>query len=442
MTTPILAITEIAGSQLNQYITANEMIRALESAANDFLSVSLSAGNVTLTDEQFFASFCFVSTGNTVARVLTVPQKKRYFVVKNGGSFDLTVTRGTSTVVVAPNDAAAFYTDATANGLTRIGGAGGGGAITGFTTGKNTAAPNATVPVCFIAADDTAANVDFSVAPKGTGALIMGPVPDSTTTGGNKRGAGAIDLQSGRSGAGQVASGPGAIAIGQNNTSSGSQLSIAIGYSCVSSAAYSVSVGSNNTVSGNYSAGIGYFQSAAGNNAVAVGAFNSANTESSMALGRFASAGAILGNHAFSNDRFSTTGDSQKTQLMLRRQSSDATPAAITSNQSAGGATNQKTLVDNSVVAFDGFVTARQGTTGDCAAWKFSGVIKRGSGAASTAIVGSVTLTAMGADAGAAAWAVSIVANATYGCLSVETTGETSKTIRWMCVLDCVELTY
>jgi len=128
MTTPILGIPEIAGNQLNQYITANEAFRALEASANDFLSVELSGGDVTLTQAQFAAAYAFIGTGHTLTRALTVPASKRAFVVGNAGTQNINVTRGTTVVVIAPGTAFLLYTDGTANGIFAIsGGSGGGG---------------------------------------------------------------------------------------------------------------------------------------------------------------------------------------------------------------------------------------------------------------------------------------------------------------------------
>jgi len=128
MTTPILGIPEIAGNQLNQYITANEAFRALEASANDFLSVELSGGDVTLTQAQFSAAYAFIGTGHTLTRALTVPASKRAFVVGNAGTQNINVTRGTTVVVIAPGTAFLLYTDGTANGIFAIsGGSGGGG---------------------------------------------------------------------------------------------------------------------------------------------------------------------------------------------------------------------------------------------------------------------------------------------------------------------------
>lgn len=139
MTTPILKIPEAADGSVNQYLVLNEGLRALESAGNDFYSVDLSTGNVTLPDVApnyvFSRYFFFRTTGNTVSRILTVPASKRLFAVQNSGSAALTVKRGTTEIIVPAAGAFLFYCDGTADGLIGIaGGAGGGAAEDTFDT--------------------------------------------------------------------------------------------------------------------------------------------------------------------------------------------------------------------------------------------------------------------------------------------------------------------
>lgn len=127
MTTPIKNITEVANNQTNQYLTVNEALRALEAANFDIATVNLSSGNVTLTSAVFDRAVFFRSSGNAVARDLTIPQAKSLFVVHNDGSAVLTVKRGTTSVAIAVGAATLIYSDGTANGLIAVAGGGGGG---------------------------------------------------------------------------------------------------------------------------------------------------------------------------------------------------------------------------------------------------------------------------------------------------------------------------
>lgn len=129
MTTPILGIIELALGQVDQFATANEAFRALEAAGNDVLAVNLASGNATLSAAQFSSAALFRSSGNTIARSITVPASKRLFAVQNGGSFQLSVIRGSTTVGVAAGRSAILFSDGTTNGLAIIaGGVGGIGA--------------------------------------------------------------------------------------------------------------------------------------------------------------------------------------------------------------------------------------------------------------------------------------------------------------------------
>ena len=78
--------------------------------------------------------------------------------------------------------------------------------IAGFTSGESTTSPNGTVYVDYLQASGASTNADAALVPKGTGALLA-QIPDGTATGGNKRGANAVDWQTARSAATQVAGG-------------------------------------------------------------------------------------------------------------------------------------------------------------------------------------------------------------------------------------------
>ncbi|MFZ9091410.1 MAG: hypothetical protein ACO3FE_15125 [Planctomycetaceae bacterium] len=104
-----------------------------------------------------------------------------------------------------------------------------------------TASPNATVNHLSMRATGNTTNVSVSIVPKGTGSFSLA-VPDGTTTGGNVRGTNAIDLQTARTAATQVASGTRSVVIGARNTASGTD-TVAVGYLSVASGQYSIAIG-------------------------------------------------------------------------------------------------------------------------------------------------------------------------------------------------------
>jgi hypothetical protein len=116
------------------------------------------------------------------------------------------------------------------------------------------------------------ANMNLVLTPKGTGSLITGPAPDGTATGGNARGAYAIDLQLYRASASQVAGDYG-VAIGNELTvTGGGSGAIAIGrnLSVSDSIGGGVVMGRNSAVTGHRGIAIGAGVTAA-NDAVAIG---------------------------------------------------------------------------------------------------------------------------------------------------------------------------
>lgn len=121
MTTPILGITELASGQVDQFVTANEMVRSLESATQDFLVVDLTAANATVSAANFNKYFMLRCSGHTVARDVTVQASKRFFCVDNLGTATLSIKLGATTLTLATTLSGFYYTDGTANGLKKIG---------------------------------------------------------------------------------------------------------------------------------------------------------------------------------------------------------------------------------------------------------------------------------------------------------------------------------
>ena len=238
----------------------------------------------------------------------------------------------------------------------------------------------------------------------------------------------------------------------------------------VASGDYAVVVGgSKNTASGvasfvgggGYSSGTWYPNTASGiaaavggglqNTASGVGAFigggfsNIANSQYSVAAGNNSTTRSILGysayNGCFGSIAFAS-GVSQTGLLTLARQTTDATATALTSDTSAAGTTNQVILPNNSAYFFRGEVISGKTAAGDTKGWTIEGVIKRGANAASTALVGVPTVTSTYADAGASTWDIAVTADTTNGGIRVTFTGQAATTIRTVCRINTVEMTF
>jgi hypothetical protein len=161
--------------------------------------------------------------------------------------------------------------------------------------------------------------------------------------------------------------------------------------------------------------------------------------------GRYGSTRGISGNTVFpaSNVPISQVGGTQQTALLvLGRQTTDATATVLTSDTSAASTINQVILPNNSAYAFKGTVIANVTGGGNTKAWAIEGAIKRGANAASTALVGTPTVTSSYADAGASTWAITATADTTNGGLAITFTGQASTTIRVVAKLETTEVTF
>lgn len=287
-----------------------------------------------------------------------------------------------------------------------------------FVEAVSVATPNATRPVVSLTAVNAATDVDAAIRPKGSGALTA-QVADNTTTGGNKRGTKSVDLQMGRSAATMVASGAQAsIGGGLHNTGSGDSSTIPGGTTNTASGqAATVGGGQDNLASGVLSTIPGGYL---------------ATTRGIYGMQSYAS-GSIGGG----------VGGSQRSALVLRIATSNATPLAMTSDGGAAAATNMLTLPNNSSALVRGYIHCRDlSGTATVSSWQFIGTIKRDGNAASTAIVGTITPTLVSQDAGASSWGPpTVTANTTLGSLSVNAVGLAATSLRWTCVLESVDTT-
>lgn len=121
---------------------------------------------------------------------------------------------------------------------------------------------------------------------------------------------------------------------------------------------------------------------------------------------------------------------------VLTRTTPDATPRSLLFDN--GTASAKPKLNDDQTIMFKALVTGRDTATGNSGAYRVEGVIKRGTGAASTAIVGTVTTTTIAEDV--AGWDVTAVADTTNGALDIQVTGAASTTIRWVANVEIVEV--
>lgn len=158
--------------------------------------------------------------------------------------------------------------------------------------------------------------------------------------------------------------------------------------------------------------------------------FNSKQTSSTTSTG-------TQGQSVQSNGNFATAGDAQVSNYILRVATTNATPASLLSDGTTS--TAKITLTNNKTMQFTADIVGLS-DAGASGGYRVSGVIERRGSVASTAIVGSVTVTTLAEDT--AGWDVTAVADTTNGALDIQVTGAAATNVRWVAGVKTVEVTY
>jgi len=252
----------------------------------------------------------------------------------------------------------------------------------------------------------------------------------------------AIGQNSGN-GASTTLTGAGATALGGSRAAGEDSFAAAIANNSASygaTSANSISIGGYNKSSGTSSTCIGGYNSiSSGNSSFVTGYQSQASGDFSVATG-YKATSVIYGKVSHSSGPFGISSGHQTGTFVLRSDTTDDTPEAMTTSNTSAGTTNQVILPNNSAYTFTGTVVARQqaseGT--DCAGFKVEGLIRR-EGSASTTV-----LLASNADEidNVAGWFLSLSADTTNGGLKVEVTGASATNIRWVATINTSEVTY
>ena len=202
--------------------------------------------------------------------------------------------------------------------------------------------------------------------------------------------------------------------------------------------------GANSVAMGALAKAAGAYSVAINNGAIATGSRAVCISEEGTASGAYST---VIGGYQ-PNDRGITgrfvigaaTNFAQFSIFNLFRETTDATPVVLSSNNGAGSAINQVILPNNSAYAFSGIIVARQKASGGTAsaAWKIEGLIRREANAASTTLVAS-TVTVISNVPG---WTLALSADTTNGGLAVTATGAAATNIRWVATVQTSEVTY
>jgi hypothetical protein len=341
------------------------------------------------------------------------------------------------------------------------------GGLTEFTEAENTAAPNATVAVNSLTPVAGTTNADFAIVPKGTGAIIAA-IPDNTTTGGNKRGSNAVDLQTYRTVNDRVASGAYSTILGGGDSRATAQYAIAGGNVGIAGGTSSTALQGGttnaerafahgqNTASGPGSTalgGSGFYgyatasgtASFAGHNGTASGDGSFAFGEAVAATGTDSSAfgfGTInKGIHSsfVMGSRHTTQGDCQKLNVFISARTTNNTATTLTVRNLAVGATSQLVLSNNTAVRFKGTIIGKQSGSANTSAWDIDGLIVRTTSAANTTLV----VSNVNVVSNTPAWGTpTLAADTTNGGLTVQVIGAAATNIQWACALETTETLY
>lgn len=290
----------------------------------------------------------------------------------------------------------------------------------------------------------------------GTNAVIGGGYshiasgPNSTIAGGNNHSA-TGDGSTVAGGANNDATALGAaIGGGTNNDATGQYATVAGGTanlagtgtgaavggggSNTASGAYAVVPGGNAcTASGNYALAAGLTSVASGVVAAAIGRDITNSGDYSFVIGRDGS-NSLPGAFVHSMQKFSTAGDAQILRIPLKVQT---TSAAQTTMGMTGGSTSIAIPTDTTYGFVVRIAARRTDADNESAFYEVMGCIDNNAG--TTALVGAVTKTTISEDT--AAWDVDVVANDSLDILQVKVTGEASKTINWVAMLELIKVT-
>jgi hypothetical protein len=264
-------------------------------------------------------------------------------------------------------------------------------------------------------------NSALVLSPKGNGALIIGPKPDGTTTGGNARGANAIDLQSRVFGgsATTIASGVYSFVAGLSNTASGNT-AVAIGFNCSSTGIRAFSLGENN-------------QSSADNSFIAGGISNTSSGIYSGILSGQQATSDRRGMQAHSSGRFAANGDAQRARFVLRCKTTTNTGVEM----ALDGSTTYLGIPSGKIIACTINITGTK-SDGSAVAHYLRQYCVKNVGGTSTEVYAPVTI---GTD-NAAGTTIALSANNTDDTLRILVTGVASETWRWVASVDAVEVAY
>lgn len=283
-------------------------------------------------------------------------------------------------------------------------------------------------------------NIPFVVQPKGTGPFQL-QLADALASGGNTRGANAVDLQTARSFAASVASGANSIVLGGSDNRATAANSMAGGTGAQATNTGALAIGNSAIASGVQSIALGDGSTATNSRSAAIGSGSASTGARGMALGYQSNDRGRTGALVHASGGVAASGDKQTlVATNLHGTTTDAATAVrLTSDGAAAGALNSMPLANAESMRFRIMLVAQVSGVSS-KEWMIEGLIRRGANAASTAMVGAATITSAFGDAGLSTCTVACTADTTNGGLNLTVNGVAATTIAWNAWVSGAEL--
>lgn len=248
-------------------------------------------------------------------------------------------------------------------------------------------------------------------------AILAGPPPDGTATGGNPRGAQAVDFQTSRTASYQAATGPYSAILGGINNSAQSTAAVQVG-------------GQGNTNTGYFGfGGGGQANTIAGFGGVLLGGtFNAEGGAFGVVLGgSYATDRGRFGSVAYASGNFpsGTRGDAQFMASVLRATVPSGGSGQLTADGAAAGAANVLNLTAGMAGTYQGYATVRDTVTGAMYSFFVEFGAKRPGPAASTAVTWQ-SIVAKGGDSVLSKVTLSLQADTVNGGINLTANNATS----------------
>ena len=286
-----------------------------------------------------------------------------------------------------------------------------------------------------------------SQAVTGAGAMALG---GSYASGVDSFAAGIASNTSsyGATGANSIAIGYQAIASGSNGKAIGNLatasdvggLAISTGngsFGATASGAYNIAIGRGVTVGpGQLSTGLGQ-GTVSSSYSVGIGFAYSVTADMGVALGAYADTGGIIGKISFgSANGYGGAALTGKTTLSAA--TTTTTAAVLTTNNSTAAATNQLIVATNQAMTFFGTLIAKQSASANMASYMIKGAIVNNGGTVTISTISIETIV----DTIGLTTQPTFTADNTNKGLTVTSGAKLTTSIRWVCNLDSVEVTY